>query len=135
MERFREIIYQAVENGQKIFSKMSFNPPLSQDVHTKNLLPLLANGEAYILLRPKTQVALQLAKRKVVGKGSTVLTTHRIVFIKDQNEDFKKVFSSLSVPYSHLEHPLFVQPLLLTNHFKFTVYSAHLTLPPDIINP
>lgn len=71
--------------------------------------------------------------RKVVGKGSTVLTTHRIVFIKDQNEDFKKVFSSLSVPYSHLEHPLFVQPLLLTNHFKFTVYSVSSRLVVVII--
>uniref|UniRef100_A0A3B0NB37 Uncharacterized protein n=1 Tax=Theileria annulata TaxID=5874 RepID=A0A3B0NB37_THEAN len=102
---------------------MSFNPPLLQDVHTKNLLPVLANGEAYILLRPKTSVTLQLSKRKLSGKGSTILTTHRIVFIKDQNDDFKKVFSSLSVPYSHLEHPLFVQPLLLSNHLKFNATS------------
>ncbi|UVC49705.1 hypothetical protein MACK_003815 [Theileria orientalis] len=102
---------------------MSLNPVLCQDIHNKVLLPLCTTGEAYVLSRPKTKVTLELSTRKLVGFGDTIMTTHRIVFIKNQDKDFKKGFSSIDVPFSHLENPRFEQPLFGTNHMKFILKS------------
>ncbi|ORM41343.1 uncharacterized protein BXIN_0781 [Babesia sp. Xinjiang] len=55
------------------------------------------------------------------GRGDTFLTTHRIVFVKNRDKKFNEEFSSIALPYTHIDEPRFRQPLFGTNHLEGTI--------------
>ncbi|EKX72854.1 conserved hypothetical protein [Theileria equi strain WA] len=102
---------------------MSINPVLAQDIHTKQLMPSCCPGEAMLLCRSGTKLTLKLANRTLSGCGDTFLTTHRIVFVKKQDQDFRREFTSISLPYALLSEPRFHQPIFKSNHFDGKIQS------------
>ncbi|KAK2194851.1 WW domain-binding protein 2-like [Babesia duncani] len=101
---------------------MALNPVLARDVNSKNLLPYCALGESLLMTRGNVTVTVKLENRRLEGKGSLFLTTHRIVVIKDLNKQFEVDFSSIELPLRLIEEPRFHQPIFRSNHFDGVIY-------------
>ncbi|EDO05851.1 uncharacterized protein BBOV_IV002540 [Babesia bovis T2Bo] len=97
---------------------MALNPVLTQDVHTKQLLPLCDSGEFLLMHRPYTKFELKISDRVMKGSGDTFVTTHRIVFVKNKDKKFNEQFSSLSLPYALIDEPRFRQPVFGSNYLE-----------------
>ncbi|CDR96010.1 membrane protein, putative [Babesia bigemina] len=100
---------------------MALNPILAQDIHSKQLIPHCQNGEYLLMCRNSTSFTLSLQGRSMKGAGDTFLTTHRIVMVKKQDQKFHKDFSSISLPYSHVDEPRFRQPIFGSNYLEGSI--------------
>ncbi|GFE55530.1 arabinogalactan [Babesia ovis] len=100
---------------------MAINPVLTQDVHSKQLLPMCDRGEYLLMYRPSTSFAITVGWRTMKGTGDTFLTTHRIVFVKQMGNKFSREFSSIALPFTHVDDPRFRQPIFGSNYLEGTI--------------
>ncbi|GIX65045.1 arabinogalactan protein, putative [Babesia caballi] len=99
----------------------------------EQLIPHCEQGEFLLMYRRDTSFEVTVdwrclsaagaltRRRSMKGVGDTFLTTHRIVFVKKRDKRFSQAFSSISLPYSHVDDPRFRQPIFGSNYLEGSI--------------
>eukprot|EP00927_Polykrikos_kofoidii_P049816 TRINITY_DN43826_c0_g1_i1.p1 TRINITY_DN43826_c0_g1~~TRINITY_DN43826_c0_g1_i1.p1 ORF type:complete len:242 (+),score=42.21 TRINITY_DN43826_c0_g1_i1:73-726(+) len=97
---------------------MAINPTLAQDDSSRELFPLPAGGESFILKRDGIAFECKLQRGgSLWGRGCFFLSSKRIVFVateKSSRSDFK----SFEIPLRTLGAPKFNQPIFGANYLS-----------------
>eukprot|EP00922_Rhytidocystis_sp_ex-Travisia-forbesii_P066113 GHVS01098179.1.p1 GENE.GHVS01098179.1~~GHVS01098179.1.p1 ORF type:complete len:225 (-),score=25.65 GHVS01098179.1:172-846(-) len=97
---------------------MAVNPVLAQDSQTGELFPLPIPGEVFFIKRKGIGLKAETPTGTMKGSGTFVLTSRRIVFMKDGKPEQHRDFTSFELPMHLISSPKFEQPIFGANYMK-----------------